>query len=143
MGTFSQWNGHDALSFVLCPLSFFVSFGAFLFFGVRVVLLFFHRGSLPLALHEEAFNCLICSVGQLGGGLPCSVDPRIWLLDELVTNIKERRSVVQVSTIPLFLVGNPDVVARELACEDTGGGVVEQELSRAYLSRVVRCACKW
>lgn len=54
------------------------------------------RGSLPLALHEEAFSCLLASVGQLGGGLPCSVDPRIWLLDEVVASLKQRRSVVQV-----------------------------------------------
>ncbi|CAN0052138.1 unnamed protein product, partial [Ectocarpus sp. 12 AP-2014] len=53
------------------------------------------RGVLPLALHEEAFSCLLNSVGQLGSGLPCSVDPRVWLLDEVVKCLKERKSVVQ------------------------------------------------
>ncbi|CAN0284022.1 unnamed protein product, partial [Ectocarpus sp. 12 AP-2014] len=52
-------------------------------------------GALPLALHEEAFSCLLNSVGQLGSGLPCSVDPRVWLLDEVVKCLKERKSVVQ------------------------------------------------
>lgn len=56
----------------------------------------FARGALPLALHEEAFSCLLNSVGQLGSGLPCSVDPRVWLLDEVVKCLKERKSVVQV-----------------------------------------------
>lgn len=55
------------------------------------------RGALPLALHEEAFSCLLNSVGQLGSGLPCSVDPRVWLLDEVVKCLKERKSVVQVN----------------------------------------------
>ncbi|CAM9952609.1 unnamed protein product, partial [Hapterophycus canaliculatus] len=53
------------------------------------------RGALPLALHEEAFSCLLSSVGQLGGSLPCSIDPRVWLLDEVVTSLQDRKSVVQ------------------------------------------------
>lgn len=59
----------------------------------------FCRGSLPAALHEEAFTCLAHSVGQVGGGLPCSVDPRVWLLDEVVMKLKQRKSVVQVRTM--------------------------------------------
>lgn len=74
----------------------FISFGC-LFLDIVMCILVYYRGSLPLALHEEAFSCLLCSIGQLGGGLPCSADPRVWLLDEVVTNLKERKSVVQVS----------------------------------------------
>lgn len=63
------------------------------------------RGSLPPALHEEAFTCLAHSVGQVGGGLPCSVDPRVWLLDEVVMNLKQRKSVVQVRTTQRWDIG--------------------------------------
>lgn len=89
-------------TYFVCPLCIFflllLLFWALLFF----LLVLMYRGSLPLALHEEAFSCLLCSIGQLGGGLPCSADPRVWLLDEVVTNLKERKSVVQVSKSHFF-----------------------------------------
>lgn len=54
------------------------------------------RGAISLGLHEEALTCLMHCVGQLNGGLPCSVDPRVWLLHEVVQCLKDRKSVVQV-----------------------------------------------
>lgn len=55
------------------------------------------RGTLSPGLHEEALVCLMHIVGHLTGGLPCSTDPRVWLLDEVVICLKERKSVVQVN----------------------------------------------
>lgn len=43
--------------------------------------------------------CLAQVVGQITGGLLCSVDPRVWLLDEVVRCLRRRTSVVQVSAV--------------------------------------------
>lgn len=87
----------SSLLIFFCFLDYYffrVFFFLFVFFVIAFVVLC--RGSLPPALHEEAFTCLAHSVGQVGGGLPCSLDPRVWLLDEVVMNLKKRKSVVQV-----------------------------------------------
>lgn len=49
-------------------------------------------------------------VGHLTGGLPCSTDPRVWLLDEVVICLKERKSVVQVSRLCSSVVSMADDV---------------------------------